>query len=495
MVLAAAISVMGFGVFAACFWILNFSAPLSAVVWLLLTLISGVISAKFVSNNLLQPLEYVWRAAIHMDPNQSSVRPPDMTKLKLGNDVVSNIITMLYRYAGQQDGEDLAKHRAEIIQASNVVSRMPIPLFVFNKEQSITNASETALKYLGIDSSQLFGKKLYEIINLEFPSEDTLEKWVVSCQNKINDLAYWQRARVVLSDGSQRLCDIAAEFKKDSPSGAEYIVTIFDRTEHYTKDDQDLSFVALAVHELRTPLTMLRGYIEVFDDELTGKLDDELASFMNKMKVSAQQLNVFFNNILNVARIEQNQLTLKLEEANWAEILTSSCEELQMRVKTHGRTMQVTVAEGLPPVGVDPVSILEVINNLIDNAIKYSPESGHIDVNCQLDSSGMVETTVRDDGAGVAASAMANLFSKFYRSHRSAGSVGGTGLGLYLCKAIVDAHGGQIWVKSKEGQGSTFGFTLLPYSQLAEVQKKIDNEKGIIRQAHGWIKNHSLNRQ
>jgi signal transduction histidine kinase len=107
----------------------------------------------------------------------------------------------------------------------------------------------------------------------------------------------------------------------------------------------------------------------------------------------------------------------------------------------------------------------------------------------------MIETTVHDDGAGIAASAMPNLFSKFYRSHRSATSVGGTGLGLYLCKAIIDAHEGQIWVKSKEGEGSTFGFTLLPYSQLAEVQKKTDNETGIIRHAHGWIKNHTLNRQ
>ncbi|HZM63807.1 MAG TPA: ATP-binding protein, partial [Candidatus Saccharimonadales bacterium] len=82
---------------------------------------------------------------------------------------------------------------------------------------------------------------------------------------------------------------------------------------------------------------------------------------------------------------------------------------------------------------------------------------------------------------------------KFYRSHRSKEQVGGTGLGLYLSKAIVEAHGGHIWVQSKEGQGSVFGFTVVPYAQLAETSKAGDN-KDIVRGAHGWIKNHSLYR-
>lgn len=89
---------------------------------------------------------------------------------------------------------------------------------------------------------------------------------------------------------------------------------------------------------------------------------------------------------------------------------------------------------------------------------------------------------------------MPNLFSKFYRDHRNRAQIGGTGLGLYLCKAVVSAHGGNIWVSSKPGQGSTFGFTLIPYEQLADEIKNGDN-KDITRGAHGWIKNHSLYRR
>ena len=89
---------------------------------------------------------------------------------------------------------------------------------------------------------------------------------------------------------------------------------------------------------------------------------------------------------------------------------------------------------------------------------------------------------------------MPNLFTKFYRDHRNRSQIGGTGLGLYLSKAIISAHGGNIWVRSEQGKGSTFGFTILPYAQLAAELKNSDN-KEIVRGAHGWIKNHSMYRR
>jgi signal transduction histidine kinase len=89
---------------------------------------------------------------------------------------------------------------------------------------------------------------------------------------------------------------------------------------------------------------------------------------------------------------------------------------------------------------------------------------------------------------------MANLFTKFYRDHRNRAQIGGTGLGLYLSKAIVTAHGGNIWVRSQEGKGSTFGFTLVPYENLAATLKP-SGDQTMTRSAHGWIKNHSLYRR
>lgn len=167
---------------------------------------------------------------------------------------------------------------------------------------------------------------------------------------------------------------------------------------------------------------------------------------------------------------------------------------MSLRAKVRGIELKATIAPNLPSVSVDRLSITEVINNLIDNAIKYSGDGKVIEINARLTPDNTIETTVHDFGLGISTSIIPNLFTKFYRDHRNRAQIGGTGLGLYLSKAIVTAHGGQIWVRSKEGEGSTFGFTVLPYSQLAEEAKQSGNQE-ITREAHGWIKNHSLYRR
>jgi len=217
--------------------------------------------------------------------------------------------------------------------------------------------------------------------------------------------------------------------------------------------------------------------------------------FVKKMQVASQNLAAFVNNILNVAKIEENQLTLKLHEENWPETLTGIVKTLQLRAEIHGKKIELAVAPDLPPVGIDRISIAEVITNLIDNAIKYSPpDETLIKVTSTLNKEGLVETIVQDYGVGVPTQVMPHLFEKFSRNYRNKNNIIGSGLGLYLSKALVTAHSGNIWVRSQEGQGSEFGFTIMPFGKLSEDEKNGVN-KEISRNAHGWIKNHSLSRR
>jgi two-component system, OmpR family, sensor histidine kinase VicK len=462
---------------------------------MIVALIASFILAPKIAASLSQPLAMIWQASQHIAAHDDKTPAPDLTKLKYGHDIVSELTSSLYQFASQQNSSELIEHRKQLIQAANIVAHMPLPLFVFNKEQVVINASTAALQYCQVESSQLFGKALHDSIDMEFPSEYTLDEWIKSCQDhRVTDTSYWQRVRIRLADDNLRQCDIAAYYNRDNPSGTEFIVTLFDRTDQYNHDDTDLSFVALAVHELRTPLTMLRGYIEVFEDEVAKDLNEEMKSYLAKMHASAQQLGAFFNNILNVARIDQNQLSLTLTEASWADIITKAVEELQLRANVHNRRLVLNPVPKLPSVAVDQVSILEVLNNLVDNAIKYTRENGNITIDTSLNEEGLVQTTVSDDGVGIPTNIVPNLFDKFYRNHRTSRSVGGTGLGLFLCKSIIGAHGGQVWVKSKEGEGSTFGFSLVPYSNLSEDEKQGTGGE-VVRGAHGWIKNHSLYRR
>ncbi len=459
--------------------------------------IMTVVLARLMAQAALEPLHAIWSAVLHIDPEHHGTPAPNLAKLRIGREIVTSLTSQIYQFASQQNGTDLINHRREISQAANIVEHLPLPLFVFNKQMLVTNASSSALEYCSIDSSQLFGKPIFDNLNLEFGSDNTLEAWIEDCQNnKVTDTAYWERVHVLSKSDSKlvRQCDIAAYYNKDNSSGTEFIVTLFDRTDRYNADDDSMGFVALAVHELRTPITMLRGYIEVFEEELSEGLDDELKSFMEKMEASAKRLSIFVSNILNVARIEQNQLSLHLTEERWSDVLQASVTDAELRAKIHGKTIEFTIDSDLPTVAVDRVSIYEVLNNLLENAIKYSGESKRIVVASSIDKDGNVQTTIQDFGMGIPSNILPSLFEKFSRNHRTKDSVSGTGLGLYLAKAIINAHEGQIWVSSKEAEGTTFGFTLKPYATLSQEQRDGTN-KDITRSANGWIKNHSLYRR
>ncbi len=455
--------------------------------------------AQQLTKGLVEPIEKLSQAIVHVAPGheQEQSVAPKLDAVRIGRELVSSMALQVYELASkvEKSSPENDGQRASLVQAVNVIYHLPLPLYVLNNKQQITNASEAGITYSGASSANLFGKPIEEHLRMDFPNENTLGEWIEECQqNKVTSTEFWERVRITTPDEQTKQCDMSAHYNRDNPSGTEFIITIFDRTERYNQDDESLSFVALAVHELRNPLTMLRGYIEVFEDELGESLNKELQDFMHKMNVAAGQLTIFVNNILNVARIEQNNLMMNLREANWNKTINNILDDMDIRANINGITIERYIDDDLPNAGIDDVSIYEVIANLIDNAIKYSGESKKIIIKSTAGKTGYIETTIQDFGVGMPSNVTENLFEKFYRNHRTRGKIGGTGLGLYLTKAIISAHGGQVWVHSKEGEGSTFGFSVVPYSQLSEELKKSGN-KDIVRQSHGWIKNHSMYRR
>lgn len=450
------------------------------------------ISARY----LVQPTRLIWQAILHIAPDTANTPAPDLGKNHLGKELITSLVTHIYQLASVAEKIDqMSSKRHNELDGDFVANSLPLPLLVLDKDDTALFANENMLRYIKRSRTDTIGQNIYSVLDMSFTSYHTFDEWLTQAKaNKPVDTQTWERVRLHLPDEKDALqFDLAAYYNRDNLQGFQTMLVFFDHTDQYSQDDQAVGFVALAVHELRTPLTLLRGYIEAFEEELSGKLDPELTGFMHKMNAASQQLSTFVNNILNVARIENDQLELQLHEEKWPDIINAAVSDMSLRARVRGIELQTNIAKDLPTVGVDRVSIYEVIANLLDNAIKYSGNSKKVVVSTRLTSDGHVETTVQDFGVGVPSSAIANLFDKFYRNHRNRSQIGGTGLGLYLSKAIVNAHGGQIWVKSKEGEGSTFGFTVIPYAKLADEHKNGNND--ITRSAHGWIKNHSLYRR
>jgi signal transduction histidine kinase len=441
----------------------------------------------------LSPLQAIWKALIQLTPGDHAVMAPNVSTLRVGRELVATLVAEVYQLTSRPSADPpTGSHN----QGQMIANNLPLPLLILNADQNIVFINDAAAQYLSHTTHELVGQNIYSVLDMAFPSEQTFDVWLKDVTKTVATATHtWERVRLNASDSHPvRYFDLAAYYNQGNVDSFETMMVFFDHTAQYSQDDQAISFIALSVHELRTPLTLLRGYIEVFEEEIGPTLNPEFKDFMFKMNATAQQLSAFVNNILNVARVDDDQLILALHEETWPTIVKSAANMMALRANVRGITIEYSIAPDLPTVGADRVSIQEVITNLIDNAIKYSGTSKRIRVSTFLNNEGMVETDVQDSGSGIATNLLPNLFTKFYRDHHNRAQIGGTGLGLYLSKAIVTAHGGNIWVRSKEGEGSTFSFTLSPYAALAETLKTSDN-KEIVRDAHGWIKNHSFYRR
>ncbi len=451
------------------------------------------IASVLIIRSAVEPVQNLWNVIQFVAPHSDQHVSPDLDHAKVGQEMVANLANHIYQLASVVD--DIEKTKTVTIQdihTNFVANSLPLPFVVINQKDEVVYVNEAAGKYFDVMPSEFEGKNIYTALDMSFADDNTFESWLTTTRTtSVTADKQWERVRIGLPGQSHsKQFDLAAHFNRSNPLDYETLIVFFDHSEIYSQDDQAMSFVALTVHELRTPLTLLRGYIEVFNEEIGPTLNPELKAFMMKMDAAAQQLTAFVNNILNVAKIEDNQLTLQLHENNWAEILEGVVNDLSIRASVRGITIKTDIAKDLPTVGVDRYSIYEVVANLLDNAIKYSQGTSEVYISARLNSSGLVETSVKDFGLGVDSSILPHIFDKFYRNHRNRAQIGGTGLGLFLSRSIVQAHGGQISVDSQVNKGSTFTFTVFPYARLAEAGKQ-GAEGGIVRGAHGWIKNHS----
>lgn len=455
------------------------------------TLIWAFIFGRIVTKTITKPMRYIAQAILHISPAENLVAAPNMEELRLGRELATTLARQVYDYATSSQASN---SQADTIPAG-LFDQLPVAVIGLDEANNIVMANQIASSTS--KTEKLAGQKLSDVLIFTFQEEASIYDWLKTVsESSLNEVKSWEKVELKSINNEQLgYFDIAVSFHKHSASGVETIIALYDHSEAYTNEETSVSFIALAVHELRTPLTILRGYIEAFDEELSDTASPEIKDYIHKMNASAEGLTTFVSKILNVARINQNQLSLKLNEDSWNTVLPQIVDGLRNRATVSGKQIELRMQPGLPTVAIDRMTISEVITNLIDNAIKYSPDAAKdIIITCKLNMQGLVETTVEDHGVGIPETVMPHLFSKFSRNHRNQSQIGGTGLGLFLSKSIVTAHSGNIWASSKENVGSTFGFTLVPYSQLAKDLQSNNNEN-IVRSSHGWIKNHSMQRR
>jgi len=243
----------------------------------------------------------------------------------------------------------------------------------------------------------------------------------------------------------------------EKPTGA--VVVLHDVTELRRLERVRQDFVANVSHEFKTPLTAIQGFAETL---LAGALDDPNNNrrFLEIIRDHAARLARLTDDLLKLARIEAGKLELEFSSVGLTELIEGCAETTLLKASRKQIALGIDIPPGLPPVRGDASLLRDVLQNLLDNAIQYTPAGGRIQVNATAAAHEAV-ITVADTGIGIPLAEQDRIFERFYRVDAARSrEAGGTGLGLSIAKHIVEAHGGRLWVESTVGSGSNFSFSV-----------------------------------
>lgn len=434
---------------------------------------------------VLAPLKDLADALTHVSGEPNDIIAPNSASPTRRYDGLGPLLQLIYRLDAES-GKNSPSSTTHDSQLAVAFDQSPSGVIIMDEDGQIQFTTKQAPVIEGTSGQRSVG--------LQFQPEQSFEEWLDNCRNtQVRASKSWLRvANKPTGDPDRRIFDVLASYEKGS--NAPVVLITVDKTADYQPEDDQLDFVSFAAHELRGPVTVIRGYLDVFREELQQPSGNpqERRMLMERLIVSANRLSSYISNILNASRYDRQHLAIHLHEYHLSQIYALIADDMALRASTQNRLLSTSIPSDLPTVAADPSTLSEVFSNLIDNAIKYSNEGGTIAVSAATEGD-FVRVVVLDQGVGMPSNVVSNLFHKFYRSHRSREAVSGTGIGLYISKAIVDAHGGVIEVKSEEGKGSQFSFTVPIYATVADKLSASGNtNQAIIRTGNqGWIKNHA----
>jgi PAS domain S-box-containing protein len=284
------------------------------------------------------------------------------------------------------------------------------------------------------------------------------QKWAAALRGEPYDIEH----RIIVGDEVQWVRE-RAELEFDSQGLLKGgFGTVQDITEYKKLDQLKDDFIGLVSHELRSPMTVITGAINTVLTEGAQLSEEETRQLLKDAALESELLSHLLTNLLELSRAQSARLILHAEAIDVKKVVQDAVEEMKRQSSAH--RFVVRLPRKLPPVYADPLRLERILYNLLENAVKYSPQGGEIRVLARPQKEHLL-IEVSDQGIGISPADQAKLFAPFQRLEESRpGGARGVGLGLLVCQRLVEAHGGRIWVKSKPGQGSTFSFTL-PLSQ------------------------------
>ncbi|MHC1510176.1 cell wall metabolism sensor histidine kinase WalK [Pediococcus pentosaceus] len=425
------------------------------VVAALIAITIGLILAVLISRAITRPIEEMRQRTIQIARGDYSGQVQIYGDDELGQ-LAEAVNELSVRVEESQESTESERRRLD-----SVLGYMTDGVLATDRRGRITIVNEMATDFLNLENDQIVGKSILDILDLRgtFTLRDSLENQ--------------EQVVLDLSDDDQDLILHAsfALIQRESGFISGLVCVLHDVTEQQKIDQDRKRFVSNVSHELRTPLTSMKSYIEALVEGAWK--DPEVApNFLKVTQEETDRMMRMINDLLNLSRMDLGTARLEREYVNLNELFNHILDRFDMILKNSDKPdKNYSIKRDFTRrdiwVEVDTDKIQQVLDNIMNNAIKYSPDGGII--TCRLlETHNHVIMSITDQGLGIPKDSISHIFDRFYRVDKARSRAqGGTGLGLAISKEVIQLHGGRIWVESREGEGSTF-YISLPYEPFEE---------------------------
>jgi two-component system sensor histidine kinase VicK len=430
----------------------------TALIFFTASLIAGLISiivALLVARSITKPIKEMQKQAVRIAQGDYSEKVDVQ-----GHDELSQLAETFNKLSDRiEDAQDTME--AERNRLDSVLTHMTDGVIATDRRGKVITINEMALSLLNTTNEQAIGQSILTLLDLE--EEYTLRKLLETPEEILIN-----RSKSDSEEDRMTLRSDFAMIRRESGFISGLVVVIHDVTEQEKTAEERRQFVSNVSHELRTPLTSVRSYLEALEE---GAWEDKAVApdFIHVTLGETDRMIRMINDLLNLSRMDSGAQQMDLELVNFNELVDYILDRFDMMVNSQEKTYRIIreFTERDLWVEIDTDKIMQVIDNIMNNAIKYSPDGGKIEVHL-METHNNVVLSISDEGLGIPKKDLEKVFERFYRVDKArARQQGGTGLGLAISKEVMKAHQGQIWVESVEGKGSTF-YISLPYEPYEE---------------------------
>ncbi|MCE5172459.1 cell wall metabolism sensor histidine kinase WalK [Paenibacillus profundus] len=412
-----------------------------------LTAVLGIILA----HTITQPIKEITKQATKVAEGNFAGQVP-----VLGTDEIGQL-SEAFNYMTRRLQEALNANEEEKEKLASILTNMSDGVVSTDENGKVILVNRRACKMLDVDTEGAEGRNIADLLRVPMSQVEQLVSgqlnWILI--SPVEGEGHAQEE----SDTVLRVSFTPVHRRGEGMTGS--IVVLQDVTEQEKLEQSRREFVANVSHELRTPLTTIKSYVEALDD---GALEEpQLAErFVGVIRDESERMIRLVTDLLHLSRLDSKQATLRKQPTDIVEMLEDVVDRFSFQFRNRGIVAKVEAEDGIGNVVIDRDQIDQLLDNLVSNAVKYTPDGGEVTLSASLsETKQMVHLTVKDTGMGIPKKDLERIFERFYRVDKARSrNMGGTGLGLSIAREIVRAHGGDIRIESEWNVGTQVTFSL-----------------------------------